>query len=219
MKEKRGAQTRLALIEAGLELFGERGVEGTSTRMLSQKAGTNIAAINYHFGGKNELYIAIAEHICEAISQHMKPLHAKFIAIDVETLEQPQAEQYCIDILLFLARFYAEQDGLFRASRIIMREQASPTEAFTIFYKSIMEPIQNILDGLIAKATGHDRESHLIKVQTHLFLGQILGLRVARESFLRHLQKTELSRDELSIIYSAIRMQVQAGLSVMRERK
>lgn len=218
MKEKRGAQTRLALIKAGLELFGERGVEATSTRMLSQKSGTNIAAINYHFGGKNELYSAVAEHICEAISQHMEPILTEMVAVDFDELGQHKAEHHCVELLSFMAKFFAEKDESYTAARIIMREQANPTEVFTIFYKNIMEPTQNTMDVLIAQATGQSPDSTNVKVQTHLFLGQVLGLRVARESFLRHLQKTKLSRHELTIIYGAIRMQVQAGLAAMRDK-
>lgn len=216
MKEKRGVKTRNALIEAGLELFGEFGIEGTSTRMLSQRAETNIAAINYHFGGKNELYCVVAEHICHVIKEHMKPAFSQIKMSDIDKIEQGQAEEHCIEILSCLAMFFAEKNEAYSASKIIMREQSKPTEVFAIFYKNVMAPTQKIITTLIAKATGHSPNIQLVKVHTHLFLGQALGLRVARESFLRHLEKAELSSEELSTIYVAVRMQVHAGLAAMR---
>ena len=53
--------TRLDLIEAGILLFGQKGFSATSVRELAALAGANIAAIAYHFGGKEELRLACAE--------------------------------------------------------------------------------------------------------------------------------------------------------------
>ena len=50
--------TKEALLEAAGELFADYGFDGASTRMIAEKAGVNIAAINYHFGGKENLYLA-----------------------------------------------------------------------------------------------------------------------------------------------------------------
>ena len=50
------AETRQRLLDAGVRLFAEHGFKGVSVRDLSAAAEVNIAAINYHFGGKRELY-------------------------------------------------------------------------------------------------------------------------------------------------------------------
>ncbi|MFP4031684.1 MAG: TetR family transcriptional regulator, partial [Desulfococcaceae bacterium] len=63
---RRGDETRRALIHAGLELFGEYGIKGTSTRMLAELSGANVAAIPYHFGSKRGLYLAVVAHIVAA---------------------------------------------------------------------------------------------------------------------------------------------------------
>ena len=44
------------LLDAGEVLFSEKGFDGASTRGLTLEAGCNVAAVNYHFGGKYELY-------------------------------------------------------------------------------------------------------------------------------------------------------------------
>lgn len=55
-------QTRARIVEAALSLFAERGFDGTSTRELGERAGCNIATLNYHFGSKAGLYeAAVAE--------------------------------------------------------------------------------------------------------------------------------------------------------------
>ncbi|MGH8876317.1 MAG: helix-turn-helix domain-containing protein, partial [Stackebrandtia sp.] len=40
------------LLDAGEQLFGERGYEATSLRSVTERAGANIAAVNYHFRSK-----------------------------------------------------------------------------------------------------------------------------------------------------------------------
>jgi AcrR family transcriptional regulator len=51
--------TRDALLTAGAELFAERGYDGVPVASIAEKAGVNKAMINYHFGGKRQLYRAI----------------------------------------------------------------------------------------------------------------------------------------------------------------
>ncbi len=65
--EARGAATRAALIRVGLDLFGARGFEAASTRAIAAAAGANVAAIAYHFGGKEGLRLACADHVAATI--------------------------------------------------------------------------------------------------------------------------------------------------------
>ena len=51
---ERGVRDRL--LDAAERLFCEKGFHGTSVRDLTTEANCNVAAINYHFGGKVELY-------------------------------------------------------------------------------------------------------------------------------------------------------------------
>jgi AcrR family transcriptional regulator len=51
--------TAAALLRAARELFSRHGFDGTSVRAISARAGTNLGAITYHFGSKQELYEAV----------------------------------------------------------------------------------------------------------------------------------------------------------------
>src|SRR5438105_5051392 len=72
-RRDRGAQTRAELIEAALDVFGRLGFEGATTRMIAKAAGANLAAILYHFGGKEALYLAVAEHVAHSIFERIGP--------------------------------------------------------------------------------------------------------------------------------------------------
>jgi AcrR family transcriptional regulator len=58
-RRRDAAGTREALLTAGAALFAERGYEGVPVRAIAQRAGVNKTMINYHFGGKRKLYLAI----------------------------------------------------------------------------------------------------------------------------------------------------------------
>jgi TetR/AcrR family transcriptional regulator, regulator of cefoperazone and chloramphenicol sensitivity len=56
------AKTRQRLLDAASELFGEKGFRLAGTREICRKAGTDIAAIHYHFGNKENLYEAVLRY-------------------------------------------------------------------------------------------------------------------------------------------------------------
>src|SRR5271154_6910627 len=67
----RGDATRMRLIEAAIEIFAANGFDGTSTRMLAERAQANLAAIPYYFGGKTGLYRAAAQHIADGMKEKL----------------------------------------------------------------------------------------------------------------------------------------------------
>ena len=52
---------RTQLMEAALELFAEKGFDGTSVRYIAQAADANVAMVSYYFGSKEKLLEAIFE--------------------------------------------------------------------------------------------------------------------------------------------------------------
>jgi AcrR family transcriptional regulator len=53
--DTRGNDTKAALLEAAKQLISERGYAGASVRELAAAAGTNLGAVNYHFGSRENL--------------------------------------------------------------------------------------------------------------------------------------------------------------------
>lgn len=51
--------TRQRLLDAAERQFAEHGFDGASLRQISAEASVNLAAANYHFGGKEALYLAV----------------------------------------------------------------------------------------------------------------------------------------------------------------
>ena len=56
----------------------EHGFEATSLRSLTSAAGVNLAAVNYHFGSKEELFQAVLTRRLDPMNQERIDLLAQF---------------------------------------------------------------------------------------------------------------------------------------------
>jgi AcrR family transcriptional regulator len=73
--------TRERLLDAAERLFADRGFEATSVRDITAAAGCNVAAVNYHFGGKDKLYLEVFRRLLgELREQRMQRIRS-----DMET--------------------------------------------------------------------------------------------------------------------------------------
>jgi AcrR family transcriptional regulator len=55
------SDTKKSILDSAEKLFARNGFYATSLRMLTKEAGVNLAAVNYHFGSKEELIKAVIE--------------------------------------------------------------------------------------------------------------------------------------------------------------
>ncbi|HXM82479.1 MAG TPA: TetR family transcriptional regulator [Burkholderiales bacterium] len=78
-------ETRTRILDAAEELFMQHGFEGTSMRLLTAKAGVNLAAVNYHFGSKHALIEAL-------FRRRLDPMNAARVA-RLERLETEAGER------------------------------------------------------------------------------------------------------------------------------
>lgn len=77
--------TKQRILSAAESLFASQGFTHTSTRMITQQAGVNLAAVNYHFGSKKNLIQAVLRNYFESV---MPNLDAKIDQL--EKVEQPE---------------------------------------------------------------------------------------------------------------------------------
>ncbi len=71
----RGTATRERIMRRAEQLFAQRGASGVTLREIARAAGQrNVAAVQYHFGGKQELLGAILSGHLEAIDQRRREL-------------------------------------------------------------------------------------------------------------------------------------------------
>ena len=61
--------TKARILDAAETLFMEHGFEATSLRLITAAAGVNLAAVNYHFGSKEELFQAVLTRRLDPMNQ------------------------------------------------------------------------------------------------------------------------------------------------------
>ena len=72
--QRRGQETKERLLESGCKVFAEKGYRDATHADICEHAGANVAAINYYFGSKEDLYAAVFTHLVEKAAA-LYPLH------------------------------------------------------------------------------------------------------------------------------------------------
>ena len=78
--------TKARILDAAETLFMEHGFEATSLRLITAAAGVNLAAVNYHFGSKEELFQAVLTRRLDPMNQARVALLDRYEAKAAPTL-------------------------------------------------------------------------------------------------------------------------------------
>ena len=76
--------TRERVLLAAMEAFSARGYDGATARWISRTSGTNLAAINYHFGSKAGVYRAVVRRAFEEVEALLDARFGRAIPAEVE---------------------------------------------------------------------------------------------------------------------------------------
>ncbi len=214
--------TRERLLEAGLWLFALHGFDSVSTRQLARTAGVNIAAIAYHFGGKKELYHAVAEQQVKETDSIISPVAARLQAALKDAKGNREALAEIVgDLVLSLLRAFTGSDRMRLRGALIMREYALPTSAFEILFKGRIEPLHKAITALTAAALGRSPEDPATVVRAHAVVGQMIIFFIARIVLFARLGWTAYGEAEFEMIRREATESVLAslGLPLSTERE
>lgn len=121
--------TRSRLLLAAGELFAERGFDGASARDICDRAGVNVAAINYYFKGKEALYV-------EAVKAAAPLFRAETVFHRYGSeADQADPRQLLADYIRLMLEHMLGQDAASWKIKLIMREMLDPTPACDAFFR------------------------------------------------------------------------------------
>ena len=135
-------ETRERLIDASARLFAERGFTKVTVREICRRARANVAAVNYHFGGKQGLYD-------EIVSSAIRTMQHTTDEIREAGANHPPEEQLAIFIRIFLSRVMEHRDGWIH--HLMSREISDPTPALDRVIRNVVRPRMDYLAGVIAQ--------------------------------------------------------------------
>lgn len=189
-ESNRGDRARERLIDAAMEIFSERNLEGARTREIAAAAEQNVASISYYFGSKEGLYHAVFERIASDLRQTMgaqikeiEQLHA------AHAITRPLAVSLLKRLMrtLYIHVRTKDSQGNGGVGRLIVREQIAPTPAFDIVYERAIRVVHETTAILVAAYLEADPKDPIIIIRTHALLGQLLVFVTARETIRRRL--------------------------------
>lgn len=140
-----GEDTRLRLLEVAGRLFAEKGLARTLSKEICHGAGANMAAVNYHFGGREGLYEAV---LIEAHRQLVS-----FDELDSIGRTGGSPEEKVVAILRLLIANTAHPKSSWGV-RVIIRELMSPTPHAPAFVRNAIAPKARIVMRIIGEALG-----------------------------------------------------------------
>lgn len=204
-------QTRAALVQAALKLFGRQGFDGTSTREIAAEAKANIGSIAYHFGGKEGLRAAAADFIVETIQG---------IAGQALGAPQPAApsspEAARAQLLAALARmvgFVVASPQAGEIVQFVLRELSHPTAALDRIYAGVFEPTHRRLCQIWEQATGEPAESEATRLTVFTIIGQVIYFRIGREAVMRRMGWREIGDKEAAKVVAVATDNLRAMLA------
>ncbi|MDV3457149.1 CerR family C-terminal domain-containing protein [Sphingomonas sp. HF-S4] len=197
------------LLDTAIDQFGRLGFEGASTREIARASGTAMSSITYHFGGKQGLYLAAAEHIAAQIRALQGEPVARAVAAGQQSREA--AIEALANVLDGLAQMMLRPETE-SWSRFIIREQQSPTEAFELLFTRAMQPILDAFIVLIIRARADLARRDAVAMAILLF-GQAMVLRAGRAAVCRALGVDQIDEETGALLRNRLRANVLCILS------
>ena len=164
--------TKDRLLEAAGEEFAEKGFVAARVRSICRRAGlaANPAAVNYHFGSKESLYVAavLKAHQCQMSER---------AGVTVDPAATP-AERLRVYIGQFLENVLARGESQWPYA-LMLREMMQPTAACEVVVRESIRPrFERLLDILRLVCPGAEpRRLHALAFSV---IGQCLHYKFAR---------------------------------------
>jgi AcrR family transcriptional regulator len=155
--------TRAALLKAAALVFSEQGYAGASVRQITQLAQANQAAINYHFGGKEQLYRAVLEVARDALANESALDAAELDAMSPEGALRSYLRQFLAPLV--------KRDRVSSYMRIFAWEAVQSTDIFQAFIKDSPPRIFTLAGRVVTRFLPADARPEEVTIAT-LWLAQ-----------------------------------------------
>jgi AcrR family transcriptional regulator len=164
--------TRGRLLEAAGEVFADQGFKAATVRDICTKAGANVAAVNYHFGGKEGLYKAVFRHAhrCAVGQAEQAVMMAQGVTGE---------ERLAIFVRGFLMNIFAEGQAAWHG-KLMTREMTEPTAAMDELAREDIRPRANLLEGICREVLGKGATTELAQFCARSVIGQLIFYHHAR---------------------------------------
>jgi len=164
-QRKDALETRQRLLAAASEVFAEKGFWETTHAEICAKAQANTAAVNYHFGSKENLYVESWKYSFEKSVEAHPPEGG--VAPDAPVRERLHGR-----ILAFMQRIADPQN---HEIEIMHKEMANPTGLLTEALPHAIEPMRQGMRAIVQELLGEGASEQQVAFCAMSLVGQCFG--------------------------------------------
>lgn len=158
------AGTKERLLDAAREVFCRKGARDATVRDICSLARANVAAVNYHFGGKERLYMAVLMDFL-AKAQEKYPV---YMGSGPDAPAEDRLKSYIRSLLYRLMGDGDPQNE--RLGQLLTAEFIEPSEHFAEVSERYLMPQHNVLIGILREMLPGVQEE-----EVHLSAAGVVG--------------------------------------------
>ena len=161
---------REKIVDSAGRVFADRGYKSATIRQICKAAEVNVAAVNYYFGDKGQLYL-------ETVKQAHRCLSAQF-PLPPWPEETPPARKLNEFIRAMLARMIGGKTTPWE-QRLMLREVLQPTSACRELVEEYFRPQLELLLSIVSELLPPATSAHDQRKVAFSIIGQCLFYRIA----------------------------------------
>ncbi|HRT26732.1 MAG TPA: CerR family C-terminal domain-containing protein [Syntrophales bacterium] len=203
--------TRSRILDAAGEIFAVSGFRQATVRQISARAGVNVAAINYHFQSKDNLYLETM--------RHWKNIAFRKYPGELGTSQTDPPEKRLEGFIRSFVFRILDTGVESRFGRLMAREFAEPTVALDVIVEETARPMLGLISSIVGRITGQPPESNTVLYCCASIVGQCLYFLYARPVLLRLVGQDRVRSMEMDDIARHIFRFSLAALYSIRDEK
>jgi len=164
--------TRRRILEAAGQIFSESGFRQATIRQISGRAGVNVAAINYYFQSKDNLYLETM--------RYWKDVAFEKYPREFGTSEADPPEERLKGFIRSFVLRILDPGVESRFGRLMAREFAEPTAALDVIVDEMARPMFRLISGILGRIVVQDPASDTVLYCCASIVGQCLYFLYAR---------------------------------------
>jgi AcrR family transcriptional regulator len=215
----RSRTTRRRLLDSACKVFAQKGYRDATLRQICDRAGANIAAVNYHFGDKEHLYIEAWRHsFHRSLAAHPPdgghPARPGCPAVPGPGDDAPPETRLRARVAALLRRISDEASCEFA---IICTELANPTGLLGEAMRDTIQPLREKMTALVRELLGPRASDRQVRFCQISIMSQCLDV-MRRRRLVRRLGKHRpLAINDLDAYADHIVTFSLAGIRAIRE--
>ncbi len=156
--------TRAKLLDAAGQVFAEHGFHAATVREICSRAGANVAAVNYYFGDKIELYEEVLRQAVSAA--HDAPMR--------EALNAMEPQEALRRAIRYMLTKLCSANRPSWTMRLMAHEMARPTPALSRVATEIIAPTYSMLRRVIGRMLDLSPDDEKTRLCAHSVVGQVI---------------------------------------------